>query len=374
MRGAAKGVAGMRKTNKRPDARAGAKLTKNPSYDGKLEEPKKQLAEDKKDELQSAHGVEVCNTRASDGSCERCGMEHTANRASCEACSAVWSPTGDNKLVRPSSFDMETSVPPVSRAGDEDAPRSTTTFESAFEPAFEAEAITSSPTKGVDSDSDVDGGGLEFDEAMLQDLVFAFQACDADGNGYLDAQELLAVIRVLAGPERAQKLSIEVMYALIRQEHAEWASRCEKASGTDTKKGSRMKTKSRKTKPDPSVSTGVNVINGIKRNITVTVTVTLDDAAQDMISSMDSLNSMTSQSSMGSVDSVDSGFGEALDYPMFVSLLTSGRASQFLGEDHDDWEDHAYQLRLLKHAWVRFAPTFGPRFDLSWPKYRLVSG
>jgi Ca2+-binding EF-hand superfamily protein len=46
-----------------------------------------------------------------------------------------------------------------------------------------------------------------------------------------------------------------------------------------------------------------------------------------------------------------SGRSETLDYPMFVQLLTSGRASAYLGDDHDDWEDHAHKLRLLKHAW-----------------------
>ena len=34
-----------------------------------------------------------------------------------------------------------------------------------------------------------------------------------------------------------------------------------------------------------------------------------------------------------------------------LAQLTSGRLDRYIGLDHDDWQDHAYQKRLLKHAW-----------------------
>ena len=40
-----------------------------------------------------------------------------------------------------------------------------------------------------------------------------------------------------------------------------------------------------------------------------------------------------------------------LDYGMFVHLLTSGRLDRYVGLDADDWQNQAYQMRLLKHAW-----------------------
>ena len=40
-----------------------------------------------------------------------------------------------------------------------------------------------------------------------------------------------------------------------------------------------------------------------------------------------------------------------LDYPMFVYLITSGRAAEFLPEDYEDWRDHVRKLRLLKYVW-----------------------
>ena len=65
------------------------------------------------------------------------------------------------------------------------------------------------PFADIDSDEeeDVEAGSaakpdeeqheLHWDDDMLQDLVFAFEACDLDGNGVLDASELLAVVHVL---------------------------------------------------------------------------------------------------------------------------------------------------------------------------------
>ena len=74
----------------------------------------------------------------------------------------------------PPSFELESGAPP-------------TTFEledgGALPRTFESE------DRGRETDGG--GGGLEFDDSMLQDLVFAFDACDVDGNGYLDAHELL---------------------------------------------------------------------------------------------------------------------------------------------------------------------------------------
>lgn len=214
---------------------------------------------------------------------------------------------------------------------------------------FDVEADADEPAifeSEVDASTAVaEDGGLQFDDDMLQDLVFAFQACDVDGNGYLDAQELLAVIRVLAGAERGHTLSLEIMQDLIREERAQSGNG---SSVVNKQTRSRMKAKARLIRPVPLVSTGVNIASGIKRNITVTVTVTVDSAEEDgMASSMD-------PAAYETAEGVEE---ETLDYPMFVSLLTSGRFSQYLG-DHDDWEDHSYQLRLLKHAWVRFEAIF----------------
>eukprot|EP01052_Picozoa_sp_SAG31_P016422 SAG31_NODE_1089_length_9972_cov_4.602856_3_plen_227_part_00 len=58
----------------------------------------------------------------------------------------------------------------------------------------------------------------------------------------------------------------------------------------------------------------------------------------------------SNDSNLSSVDSASGDCGR-LDYPMFAHLLTSGRVNQYIGGDHDDWEDHVYRMRLLKHAW-----------------------
>ena len=214
---------------------------------------------------------------------------------------------------------------------------------------FELELEHESGSGSVDADDGA--GGLQFDENMLQDLVFAFQACDVDNNGYLDAHELLAVIRVLAGAERAQNLSLEIVQELIREEREAWSQRGH-AGTFDKQTRGRIKATGRKLKAvsslsagvnivNGSVSTGVNIVHGLKRNITVFVTVTVAEGDYE------------DEHDEGETPAPEDRETQTLDYPMFVHLLTSGRAQHFLGEDHDDWQDQAHQLRLLKHAWVR---------------------
>ena len=57
---------------------------------------------------------------------------------------------------------------------------------------------------------------MDWDDAMLQDLVFAFEACDVDGNGLLDAEELRAVIRVLSGVSN-DDLTLDTVVSLIHE-------------------------------------------------------------------------------------------------------------------------------------------------------------
>lgn len=184
---------------------------------------------------------------------------------------------------------------------------------------FEAEAA---------AESDKPGGILRFDDNMLQDLVFAFEACDVDGNGYLDAHELLAVIRVLGGAERAQTLDLETMQGLIRQEWEEFEKRAAANQRLDSVLEAKAAMVRRK-----AVGAGAMTANALKKGVKGVQRVKTFGAAN------------LSQKN-GAADSE-----QTLDYPMFVHLITSGRASAFLGDDNDDWEDHAHKLRLLKHAW-----------------------
>ena len=189
----------------------------------------------------------------------------------------------------------------------------------AVEQPFEMEAT---------GESEKPGGILRFDDSMLQDLVFAFEACDVDGNGYLDAHELLAVIRVLAGAERAKKLDLQTMQGLIRQEWEEFENR----GATDQSLDSMLEAKAAMVRRK-AVGAGAMTANALKKGVKGVQRVT-------------TFGSTDLSHKNGEVHSA-----ETLDYPMFVHLITSGRASSFLGDDHDDWEDHAHKLRLLKHAW-----------------------
>ena len=55
---------------------------------------------------------------------------------------------------------------------------------------------------------------LQLNDGMLQELMFAFDSADVDGNGLLDAEELLAMIRVLGGSKCTQKLDLKTAEAL----------------------------------------------------------------------------------------------------------------------------------------------------------------
>ena len=78
-----------------------------------------------------------------------------------------------------------------------------------------------------------DRAALEWDDDMLQDLVFAFEACDVDHNGTLTAEELLVVMRVLrANGAVAQQLGIAEMEQLITEERAEWQKLQSSAKGS----------------------------------------------------------------------------------------------------------------------------------------------
>ena len=68
---------------------------------------------------------------------------------------------------------------------------------------------------------------LEWDDDMLQDLVFAFEACDIDGSGYLGVDELLVVMRVLGGVDPnsggdVRELDVQTMKDLIEEETLAW--------------------------------------------------------------------------------------------------------------------------------------------------------
>jgi hypothetical protein len=118
------------------------------------------------------------------------------------------------------------SANPLSRSlsTDLDLDLGATTFENEGEPEPASPTVrarTFEAEDGAGTGGSAAGQLLLFDDSMLQDLVFAFEACDIDGNGYLDAHELLAVIRVLGGAARAQTLDIEIMRRLIQQEWEE---------------------------------------------------------------------------------------------------------------------------------------------------------
>jgi|EP01046_Picozoa_sp_COSAG06_P029028 hypothetical protein len=228
----------------------------------------------------------------------------------------------------PPSFELESGAPP-------------TTFEledgGALPRTFESE------DRGRETDGG--GGGLEFDDSMLQDLVFAFDACDVDGNGYLDAHELLAVIRVLGGAARAQTLSLEIMRELIQQEWDEFFRRESSGSVANTHTQDLIGAKSGLVKRKAAEAAALGVKSVTTAGQAGMLGATALKKGVQLVATIG-----TASPKKGSPgDGV--GAAETLDYSMFVHLLTSGRASQYLGDDTDDWEDHAHKLRLLKHAW-----------------------
>ena len=253
-----------------------------------------------------------------------------------------------------------------------------------------------------------DGGHLmDWDDGMLQDLVFAFEACDVDGNGLLDADELRAVIRVLSGVSN-NGLTVETVVSLIHEvrddyrdnpisaDDAKLAKMLDKfdrrlqdgvklagggvklasgamdiasGAGKGAVGGASMVGKSAKGALDVRknaaagdfmeiprktaagmVEVGKGSVKGSVKGAGKRLEVGIKNPM--MLGSRDSQRSQSEDEMPRSVDEVLlQENSDCLTYPMFVRLLTSGRLAKYIGDDHDDWEDHAHQMRLLAHTW-----------------------
>jgi hypothetical protein len=90
--------------------------------------------------------------------------------------------------------------------------------------SFDVDGSDATPmTLGRARSMDVDDAGNDhstWDDDMLQDLVFAFEACDVDRSGGLDAEELLVVIQILGGAAATASMDLDDVTALIREERA----------------------------------------------------------------------------------------------------------------------------------------------------------
>jgi Ca2+-binding EF-hand superfamily protein len=224
-----------------------------------------------------------------------------------------------------------------------------TTFENEGEPEPASPTVrarTFEAEDGAGTGGSAAGQLLLFDDSMLQDLVFAFEACDIDGNGYLDAHELLAVIRVLGGAARAQTLDIEIMRRLIQQEWEELKRRESSGSVVDQRLAQDLidvQSNFVRRKAAGAAAAGRKSVTTAGHAGLMTATV--------LKKGVQRVTAIGGPACPSSENKQMPGAEETLDYAMFVHLLTSGRASQFMGDSQDDWQDHAHQLRLLKHAW-----------------------
>ena len=90
--------------------------------------------------------------------------------------------------------------------------------------SFDVDGADATPmTLGGARSVDFDDAGNDhstWDDDMLQDLVFAFEACDVDRSGGLDAEELLVVIQILGGAAATASMDLDDVTALIREERA----------------------------------------------------------------------------------------------------------------------------------------------------------
>lgn len=216
---------------------------------------------------------------------------------------------------------------------------------------------------------------VEWDDEMLQDLVFAFEACDVDGSGYLGPQELLVVMRVLGGVDHnsggdVRDLDLGKMETMIAQETVEW-NQFQKDS---TRAAHLMKLNrklvanaaKREAKLAAGFASGLNRIHAgglVKGAAAVGKGVSAGRKGVSAVAHTSANIGKVVASTVGHaahVQSVPSMFHSSdnertpdglMDYPMFVHLLTSGRVNEYLGTDHDDWEDHVHQMRLMKNAW-----------------------
>lgn len=180
-------------------------------------------------------------------------------------------------------------------------------------PSFETEVGGSNT---VDKD-------LQLNDGMLQELMFAFDSADVDGNGFLDAEELLAMIRVLGGTKCAQTLDLENMETLITKEWEELERRETSASPADKHLDGLIKAAVKRK------AAGAMAAGALKKGV----------------------KAVTRNSVRKAADLTISNSADELDYPMFVYLIVSGRAGAFVPEDYEDWRDHVRKLRLLKYVW-----------------------
>ena len=106
---------------------------------------------------------------------------------------------------RPPSKDLELGRAEFENpVADNDAPSPRIAAFAAFENEADGGAAESCEAEVIGTNAtDKD---LQRTEDMLQELMFAFDSADVDGNGVLDAEELLAMIRVLGGSQCAQTI------------------------------------------------------------------------------------------------------------------------------------------------------------------------
>ena len=62
--------------------------------------------------------------------------------------------------------------------------------------------------EGAENDDDDDDDGMEFTDAELSDLVYAFMACDLKSSGMVDAEELQAVLCVFGARREIDSASM----------------------------------------------------------------------------------------------------------------------------------------------------------------------
>lgn len=203
----------------------------------------------------------------------------------------------------------------------DDGSAAAVTFES--EDTGRADIVAKAFESEVDGSDSIDGVAQSYVDNMLQDLLLAFDSADVDQNGVLDARELLAMVRVLGGAERAQKLELETMEALIKKEWEQLERRAKDPSAADECLEGMIKVVLKQ----KAAGAGAMAANALKKGV----------------------QRMTGNSVHKGEDLTIS--TEELDYPMFVHLITSGRAGDFIGEKHEDWRDHVRKLRLLKWVW-----------------------
>ena len=201
---------------------------------------------------------------------------------------------------------------------------------------------------------------------MLQDLVFAFEACDVDGTGYLDANELLVVMRVLGGVDptsggNVSTLDLAAIEAVIADEKIAWqqykkeSSRAAQLMNINAKLMDNVATRAAKS----GLTSGLSKVHAgglvkgaskLKSGVGKASKVALS-AASDVAHSAAHVVADVAHIDAAKDKDADFDDSDSMSYPMFVHLLTSGRVNDILGTDHDDWEDQVHQMRLMKHAW-----------------------